>query len=147
MLAENLKIVLASSYTFVIKVQNFHWNVEGPRFNSLHNFFGDMYDEVYDNSIDKTAEYIRTLDTFTPGSLTRFSELSIIQDQLKIPRAELMVAEIYEDNLKMIEMLKQVFTIANDANEQGIADFIATRIDAHGKHGWMLRSLMKHDRA
>lgn len=147
MLAENLKIVLATSYAFVIKVQNFHWNVEGPKFNSLHNFFGDMYDEVYDNSIDQVAEYIRTLDSYTPGSLSRYMELSIVQDQTKIPRAELMIAELYEDNLKIIEMLKQVFQVADSANEQGIADFIASRIDAHGKHGWMLRSLQKVDRA
>ena len=147
MLQEILKTLLATEYAFVIKAQFFHWNVEGPDFAQLHGFFGDIYEEVYDNSIDKTAEYIRTLDEYTPGSFERFSELSVIPGQLKIPRARLMLEELYQDNQKMIELLNQCFEAATKERQEGIANFIAERIDAHGKHGWMIRSFLKEVRA
>jgi len=145
MLADSLKVLLATSYVFSIKAQNFHWNVEGSDFPQLHEFFGDLYSEVYDNTIDRSAEFIRVLDTYTPGSMARFAELSVIQEQTKIPRAQLMIAELYEDNSKMLMLLNEIFPIANETN-QGIANFIAERIDAHGKHGWMLRSVLKKER-
>jgi len=147
MLADTLKTLLATSYAFVIKAQNFHWNVEGPDFPEYHKFLGDLYEEVYDNAIDQTAEYIRVLGAYTPGSISRFAELSQIPDQTKIPRAELMFAELEQDNQKIVDMLKQAFHVAEESDEQGIANFIAERIDAHGKHGWMLRSILKKDRA
>lgn len=147
MLSDNLKVLLATSYAFVIKTQNFHWNVEGPDFPQYHKFLGDLYSEVYDNAIDRTAEYIRTLGNYTPGSITRFAELSQIPDQTKIPRAELMIVELEQDNTKILTMWKETFGVAESENEQGIADFIASRIDAHGKHAWMLRSILKKQRA
>ena len=147
MLSDSLKIALASSYVFQIKVQNFHWNVEGPDFSQYHKFLDDLYSEINENAIDQTAELCRQLDTYAPGSITRFAELSIIQDQVKIPRAELMILELYEDNNKLLDMWKEMFPIAEQENEQGIADFIASRIDAHGKHGWFLRSILKKQRA
>lgn len=147
MLADALKTLLATSYAFVIKAQNFHWNVEGPDFPQYHEFLGNLYQEVYGNAIDQTAELIRQLDSYTPGSITRFAELSQIPDQTKIPRAELMIAELEQDNAKLLAMWKEAFPIAEQENEQGIADFIASRIDAHGKHGWMLRSILKKQRA
>jgi starvation-inducible DNA-binding protein len=147
MLAETLKVLLATSYGFAIKAQNFHWNVEGPDFPQYHKFFGKIYEEVADNAIDQAAEYVRTLDSYTPGSFKRLSELSQIEDQLMIPRAELMLAELAQDNEKLLNMWKEAFTIAEQENEQGIADFIASRIDAHGKHGWMLKSTLKKQRA
>ena len=147
MLADTLKVLLATSYAFVIKAQNFHWNVEGPDFPEYHKFLGDLYSEVYDNAIDQTAEYVRTLQAYTPGSIERFAELSAIHGQTKVPRAELMFAELEHDNQKILEMWKQAFHVAEQADEQGISDFIASRIDAHGKHGWMLRSILKRDRA
>jgi len=147
MLADTLKTLLATSYAFVIKAQNFHWNVEGPDFPEYHKFLGDLYEEVYGNAIDQTAEYIRVLGAYTPGSISRFAELSQIPDQTKIPRAELMFAELEQDNQKITDMWKQAFHVAEESDEQGIANFIAERIDAHGKHGWMLRSILKKDRA
>jgi starvation-inducible DNA-binding protein len=147
MLVDTLKVLFASSYAFAVKAQHFHWNVEGTDFPQYHKFFGDIYEEVFDNAIDQLAEYVRVLDSYTPGSLTRIKELSQIEDQLKIPRAELMMAELYEDNTKLLQMFKQAFHVAEQEDEQGIADFIASRIDAHGKHGWMLRSTLKKDRA
>jgi starvation-inducible DNA-binding protein len=147
MLADALKTLLATSYAFVIKAQNFHWNVEGPDFPQYHEFLGNLYEEVYNNAIDQTAELIRQLDSYTPGSITRFAELSQIPDQTKIPRAELMIAELHDDNVKILEMWKQAFHVAEQEDQQGIADFIASRIDAHGKHGWMLRSILKKQRS
>ena len=142
-----LKIAFASQYAFAIKAQNFHWNVEGPDFGQLHEFFGDIYSEVSDNAIDQTAEYIRVLNDYTPGSFERFMELSVIAGQTKIPRARLMLEELLADNARLIELLNQCFAVAADENQQGIMDFLASRIDAHGKHGWMIRSYLKDQRA
>ena len=147
MLADSLKTLLATEYAFSIKAQLFHWNVEGPDFAQLHDFFGDLYSEVYDNSIDRTAEYIRTLDDYAPGSFERFSELSIIAGQVKIPRARLMIEELLANNGQMIDLLNQCFADAEQENKQGIANFIAERLDAHGKHSWMLKSFLKDQRA
>jgi len=146
MLADNLKVVLASSFTLYLKAHNFHWNVEGPNFPQYHKFLDDFNSEIFDNAIDRAAEFIRVLDQYAPGSLTRFAELSVIKDQIKIPRAELMMAELYEDNAKMIELLNISFASAEEENQQGIANFIAERLDAHGKHQWMLRSILKRTR-
>lgn len=147
MLTDTLKTLLATAYALSIKAQNFHWNVEGPDFPQYHSFFGDYYSEVYDNTIDKLAEIIRQLDSYTPGSILRYAELSQIQDQTKIPRAALMMQELYEDNAVILALYKQAFHVANDADEQGVANFIAERIDAHAKHQWQLRSILKVQRA
>jgi starvation-inducible DNA-binding protein len=147
MLTDALKTLLATAYAFSIKTQNFHWNIEGADFPQYHKFLNKLYSEVYENSIDRLAELIRQLDSYAPGSLVRFSELSQIEDQTKIPRAELMFQELFADNAKLLAMYKEAFHIAEDADEQGIANFIAERIDAHGKHAWMLRSILKTARA
>lgn len=147
MLADTLKTLLATTYALSIKAQNFHWNVEGPNFPQYHKFFGKYYTEVYENTIDKLAEIIRQQDSYTPGSLSRFAELSQIGDQTKIPRAELMFKELYEDNAIIIGLYKQAFHVAEEADEQGVCDFIAGRIDAHSKHQWMIRSILKTTRA
>jgi starvation-inducible DNA-binding protein len=146
MLVDDLKVLLASTFSFYLKSHNFHWNVEGNDFVQYHEFFGDLYEEVFE-SVDKIAEYIRTLDSYTPGSLTRFHELSIISDQLKIPRAELMFVELQEDNNKMIELLNACFESATTENKQGIANFIAERLDFHNKKAWMIRSILRKNRA
>lgn len=147
MLSDTLKTILATAYALSIKAQNFHWNVEGQDFPQYHDFFGNFYEEVYNNTIDRTAELIRQLDSYTPGSILRYAELSQIQDQTKIPRAMLMMEELYQDNAIILDMYKQAFHVAEEADEQGIANFIAERIDAHGKHQWMLRSILKTARA
>lgn len=147
MLADNLKTLLATEYAFSIKAQLFHWNVEGPDFAQLHEFFGNIYEEVYDGSIDKTAEYIRAMQDYAPGSFERFAELSQIQGQTKIPRARLMIEELLQNNDQLLNLLNECFAVAEQENQQGIANFIAERIDAHQKHGWMLRSFLKDARA
>lgn len=147
MLADSLKTLLATEYAFSLKAQLFHWNVEGPDFAQLHEFFGNLYEEVYNNSIDRTAEFIRSLDDYAPGSYERFAELSEIQGQIKIPRARLMIEELLANNGQMIDLLNRCFAEAEQEDQQGIANFIAERLDAHGKHGWMLRSFLKDARA
>ena len=147
MLADDLKTLLATQYAFVIKTQLFHWNVEGSDFGQLHDFFGNIYSEVYENAIDQTAEFVRILDEYTPGSFERFQELSLVQGQTKIPRARLMIEELYADSQIVIDFLNQCFAAAEQENQQGIADFIAGRIDAMGKHRWQLRSFLKDQRA
>jgi starvation-inducible DNA-binding protein len=146
MLSDLLKQLLATQYAFVIKAQFFHWNVEGPDFSQYHKFFGKVYEEVYD-ALDPTAEYIRILEEYTPGSFERFQELSLIGGQTKVPRARLMITELLADNQTLIDLLNQCFDAADAEDQQGIADFVAGRIDAQGKHGWMLKSFLKEDRA
>jgi starvation-inducible DNA-binding protein len=146
-LVDDLKTLLATQYAYVIKAQLFHWNVEGPDFSQLHDFFGNIYQEVYENSIDQTAEFIRVLDDYTPGSFERFAELSLIPGQTKIPRARLMIEELFNDTEQVVALLNQCFAVAEAENQQGVADFVAGRIDAMGKHNWMLRSFLKEQRA
>lgn len=146
MLADDLKTLLASEYAFAIKAQYFHWNVEGSHFRSYHKFFEELYLEINENAIDQIAEYIRTLDTYTPGSFERFSELSVIPGQLKVPRAIIMMKELLDDNYALESILKQTFESAQAEKNRGIENFIAERLDAHAKHRWMLKSFLKESR-
>lgn len=141
-LIELMKKILADSYAFTIKAQNYHWNVEGPNFPQYHEFFGKLYEEVY-SSIDTTAEEIRALGAYSPGSFGRFRELSDIEDETNIPIPTDMVSKLVADNEIILETLKTTFKLADNLDEQGLADYIAGRIDAHKKHGWMLRSIIK----
>jgi len=147
MLSDDLKTLLATQYAFAVKAQYSHWNVEGPDFAQLHEFFGNLYEEVNDNAIDQTAEFIRALDEYTPGSFERFQELSLIPGQTKIPRARLMIEELLADTQVLIDLLNQCFASAEEENEQGIADFVSQRQAAMAKHAWMLRSFLKDNRA
>lgn len=146
MLTDDLKTLLATEYAFVIKAQFFHWNVEGPDFAQYHKFFGKIYEDVYE-AIDPTAEYVRIMGDYTPGSFERFAELSQIAGQIKVPRARLMITELLADNQTMIDLLNRCFESAQAERQEGIANFVAERIDAHGKHSWMLKSFLKEDRA
>jgi starvation-inducible DNA-binding protein len=145
MLSDNLKVLLASTQSFAIKSQNFHWNVEGSDFPQYHEFFNTLYSDVND-TIDKIAEYIRILGHYTPGSLSRYIELSIIQDQTKIPRAELMFAESLQDSEKMIELVVTMFDEATNERQQGIANFMAELQDLYAKKAWFIRSILKKER-
>lgn len=145
MLSDNLKVLLASTQSFAIKSQNFHWNIEGSDFPQYHEFFDTLYSDV-SGTIDKIAEYIRILGHYTPGSLTRYAELSIIQDQTKIPRAELMFAESLQDCEKMIELVVAMFDEATNERQQGIANFMAELQDLYGKKSWFIRSILKKER-
>lgn len=146
MLADNLKTLLASNFAYYLKAHQFHWNVEGPDFGQLHKFFQKIYEDAY-SALDPTAEYIRYLGEYAPGSLERFSELTQISGQTKIPRARLMLEELYANNDQMIDILNVCFASSTKENQQGIANFIAERLSAHGKYRWQLLSYLKVERA
>ena len=145
MLSDNLKILLASTQSFAIKSQNFHWNVEGSNFPQYHEFFNTLYEDV-SATIDPIAEYIRILGHYTPGSLTRYAELSIIQDQIKIPRAELMFAESLQDCEAMGQLVVAMFDEAANENQHGIENYMAELQDLYGKKAWFIRSILKRER-
>ena len=141
-LIKTIKVAFASEYSYFVKAQFFHWNVEGANFPQYHELFGNIYEEVYGN-IDAFAENIRKLGTYTPASFERFSMLSRIEDETNILPAEQMLAELLADSEKMCEMFKVVFMLSEQANEYGLSDFIAGRQDAHRKHSWMLKATLK----
>jgi len=145
MLAENLKVLLASTQSFAIKSQNFHWNVEGSNFPQYHQFFDTLYGDV-SGTIDQIAEYVRILGHYTPGSLTRYAELTIIEDQTRIPRAELMFVESLQDCEKMIQLVAGMFDEATAERQQGIANYMAELQDLYGKKAWFIRSTLKRER-
>lgn len=137
-----LKTAFASEYCFVLKAQNFHWNVEGPLFVQLHDLFGKIYEEVYD-CIDTFAEELRALQIYTPASLAKFNMLSQVEDENEIKDFHSMMSELLADSEKMSNMFKIVFDMAEANGDHGLADFLAGRQDAHKKHSWMLRSCLK----
>ena len=145
MLSDSLKTLLASTQSFAIKSQNFHWNIEGSNFPQYHEFFDTLYGDV-SGTIDRIAEYIRILGAYTPGSLTRYAELSIIQDQTKIPRAELMFSETLQDTEKMIQLVVEMFDQATEERQQGIANYMAELQDLYAKKAWFIRSILKKER-
>jgi len=136
------KIGFASEFSFYLKAHNFHWNVVGSDFLEYHQLFGAVYEEVY-ASIDIFAEKIRSLGTFVPASLSAFSMLSTVPDENSLPPKEAMVAELLQDNERMIEVLKLVYDLAERYSEHGFSNFLAERMDAHRKHGWMLSASLQ----
>lgn len=140
-LIELMKKVLADSFALYVKGLNFHWNCTGSNFPIYHDFFGRFYEEI-NGSIDSTAEHIRTLDAFAPGSMTRFLELTEIKCELNILTTAEMIQKLIQDNAIILQTLNVTFNVANSLNEQGLADYIAGRIDAHKKHEWMFKSII-----
>jgi starvation-inducible DNA-binding protein len=146
MLADLLKTYLASTFSYYLKAHMFHWNVEGPDFGELHAFFSQIYEDAFD-AVDPIAEFIRTSEEYAPGSLTRFHELTQIQDQIKVPRARLMLEELLADTQTMKDLSKQVFDASTQEGRDDIANFAADRLSAHGKYMWQLKSYLKEARA
>jgi starvation-inducible DNA-binding protein len=145
MLVDDLKTFLGTSYAYFTKAWGFHWNVEGSNFGELHKFFSKVYTDTQE-SIDKTAEFIRTTDEYAPGSLQRFQELSLISEQTKIPRAQIMMTELLADTQTMIDLSKQLFDAASAEGREDIANFAAERQESHGKYAWQMKSYLKTDR-
>ncbi len=146
MLSDALKQFLATTYAYTIKAQYFHWNVEGPDFGQLHKFFQKIYEDAY-GAIDPIAEYIRTEEEYTPGSFERFKELSLIQGQIKVPRARLMLEELLADTETMKDLSKQLFDAASEVGREDVANFAAERQSSHGKYAWQIKSYLKDARA
>jgi starvation-inducible DNA-binding protein len=145
MLSDNLKTLLGSTFVLYTKTHGFHWNIEGSNFPQYHKFLNKMYDEIY-GTIDTIAEYIRTLGSYSPGSLGRMLELSLIEEQYKIPRAELMLEELLVDCEKMIKLVTELFDIATQEKAQGIANYLAELQDLYSKKAWMIRATLKKAR-
>lgn len=141
-LIDLLKKTLADTFTMYLKTHSFHWNVEGPNFPQFHDFFGDLYEELH-GAVDPIAEEIRALNSYAPGSMARLLEMTEIKEQTIIPSSIAMAAELLNDNEIVLQDLQVVFELASELNKQGLADFIAGRIDVHNKHAWMLRSITK----
>ena len=141
-LQEIMKKVLADTFALYLKAHQYHWNVEGSNFPQYHEFFGNLYEELH-GAVDPIAEQIRALDTYAPGSMTRFLELTEIEDELTVPVEVEMARRLVTDNERVLATLNIAFKLADTMDKQGLADFIAGRIDTHSKHGWMLRSITK----
>lgn len=140
---EAMKVVLADTFSLYLKAHNYHWNVEGPDFPQLHSFFGSFYEELW-GAVDGVAEHIRTLDAYAPGSLSRFKELTTIDDELKIPTPAEMCRRLYADNEKVLASIQTAFDAAEAEGLIGLSDFLQGRSDVHKKHAWMLRSIIKN---
>ena len=141
-LTEIMKKVLADTFAMYLKSHNYHWNVEGSNFPQYHEFFGNLYEELH-VAIDPIAEQIRALDSYAPGSFSRFMELTDIEDELNVPLGTDMARKLMSDNQIVLNTLNMAFKLADQFDNQGLADFIAGRIDTHNKHAWMLRSISK----
>jgi starvation-inducible DNA-binding protein len=141
-LVQQLKVVLGSTFAFYLKAHNFHWNIEGPNFPQYHSFLDGLYNEVW-GAVDAIAEHIRALDAYAPGSLGRFSQLSVVDDQINIPNARAMFSELESDNQKIIAELTKAYVLAEKENKPGLSNFLQDRIDIHSKHGWMLKATGK----
>lgn len=146
MLADLLKTLLGTQFAYYVKAHAFHWNIESPDFYQYHTFFQAIYEDAY-SAIDPIAEYIRSLQEYSPGSLERFLELSVIPGQLKVPRARLMIEELLSNSETMVDLLNQCFAAATKENKQDIANFIAERLSQTNKFAWQLRSSLKDARA
>ncbi len=142
MLIDELKKVHADAFTFYLKAHFYHWNVEGPNFPQYHDFLQNLYQEVF-ASIDTLAELIRTLDSYAPGTLTRLKELTTIEETDDVPDAKTMMTRLLQENNILRASLLSAYKIADTLGEVGISNFLQGRIQAHEKHAWMLRSILK----
>jgi starvation-inducible DNA-binding protein len=145
-LAQHLAKVLSSSVVFKFLAHGYHWNVKSKDFRELHDFFGDIYEDV-DGAVDPLAELIRKLGFDAPYFLSDFLEMSCVDGGRRLSNnADEMLMSLYTENNKMIDEIKKAFNYANEnANEQGVANFLAERIDMHQKWEWQLRSTIGLD--
>jgi starvation-inducible DNA-binding protein len=141
-LIEQMKVILGTNFGLYFKAHTFHWNVEGPDFAQYHGFLGDFYDSVFDQT-DSIAEHIRALGSYAPTTLARMMELSKVQDIVAIPSPLVMMSELAQDNDKYIMELRAGIAIADAADEPAVGNFLQDILDAHQKHGWMLKSFTK----
>lgn len=140
---EVLSRLLADSYTLYLKTHNFHWNVTGPMFNTLHTMFMEQYTELW-NAVDPIAERIRALGHPAPGSYAQFGKLSSLKDAPPDPPPALeMVRILVQGHEAVARTARSVFALAEKADDQPTADLLTQRMDIHEKAAWMLRSLLE----
>jgi starvation-inducible DNA-binding protein len=142
-IAQGLSNLLADTYTLYLKTHNFHWNVTGPMFNTLHMMFMEQYTELW-NAVDPIAERIRALGHAAPGSYAQFGKLSSIADApTNPPKALEMVRILVDGHEAVARTARNIFPVAEAANDQPTADLLTQRLDIHEKTAWMLRSLLE----
>ena len=141
-IAQGLSRLLADTYLLYLKTHNFHWNVEGPMFQTLHGMFMTQYTEAW-NAIDLVAERIRSLGHYAPGTYKEYLKLGSIKETEGQPRAEQMIKLLIEAQEAVVRTARSVLPIAEKANDQPTLDVLTQRMDVHEKNAWMLRSLLK----
>ncbi len=141
-IADGLSRVLADTYTLYLTTHNFHWNVTGPMFNTLHTMFMEQYTELW-NAVDPIAERIRALGFPAPGTYSKFAELSSIKETAGVPAAKQMVGILVKGHEAVAKTARSVFPLAEQANDQPTADLLTQRLDIHEKTAWMLRSILE----
>lgn len=140
-IAEGLSRLLADTYTLYLKTQNFHWNVTGSMFRTLHLMFEEQYIDLAD-AVDVIAERIRSLGAFAPASFVAYSRLGSVEESEVVPPAEEMIEQLLAGHEQVARTARAVFTTADAANDQSTADMLTARLRVHEKTAWMLRSLI-----
>lgn len=141
-IAAGLSHLLADSYTLYLMTHNFHWNVKGPMFNTLHVMFMQQYTEQW-TALDLIAERIRSLGFPAPGTYKEFVNLASIKEVEGVPKATDMIQHLVEAQEATARTARELFPLVNDANDQPTADLLTQRMDVHEKTAWMLRSLLE----
>jgi starvation-inducible DNA-binding protein len=134
-----LSALLADSYTLYLKTHNYHWNVTGPMFTTLHTLFETEYTELA-MAVDQIAERIRALGALAPGSYTAFAKLTSVKEETGHPTAKEMIRNLVADQEKVVAAARRVIAAAEAAGDQASADLGIRRVDVHEKNAWMLRS-------
>ena len=140
-IAGGLAKLLADSYTLYLKTHNYHWNVTGPQFNTLHQMFEQQYTELA-VAVDEIAERIRALGEWAPGSYSAFARLTSIEEEENVPDAEQMIRELVKGQEAVARTARAVIEAANAANDEPTADLLTQRMQVHEKNAWMLRSMV-----
>ena len=141
-IAEGLAKILADSYTLYLKTHNFHWNVTGPMFSTLHELFDKQYKELA-MAVDEIAERIRALGFPAPASYKQFAELTSIKEETQVPSAKEMIKQLVEGHECVIRTIRELFPTLSDNRDEASIDLLTGRLDTHEKTAWMLRSILE----
>lgn len=141
-IAKGLSSLLADSYTLYLKTHNYHWNVTGPMFQTLHLMFEEQYTELA-TAVDVIAERIRSLGIHAPGSYTQFSELASVKEEIGVPSATNMIKDLVLSHEMTAKTARSVFPSAEEGKDEATMDLLTQRIQLHEKTAWMLRSLLE----
>jgi starvation-inducible DNA-binding protein len=141
-IAHGLSRLLADTYVVYLKTHNFHWNVEGPMFQTLHLMFMEQYTETW-NAIDLIAERIRSLGEYAPGTYKEYAKLTRIKETDGVPKAEQMVRLLIEGQEAVVRTARELLPVADRAHDEPTLDLLTQRMQVHEKNAWMLRSLLK----
>ncbi len=139
---EELSVLLADTYALALKTQNYHWNVTGSEFYSLHKLFEEQYEALHD-AADILAERIRALNSFAPGSFSEFSKMTTIPEAKKNINSKAMLEDLVQSNLYAIKQCKKAIRVADNAEDDATVDMVTARLEEHEKYVWMLRSSIK----